>query len=271
VSRESSRCYEVLGVKPGISVSELKAAHRDLAKVWHPDRFGHDSRLQLKAQEKLKEINEAYEQILSGKIPRPRPEPSDSYSKASDFRPERKSTRRLPSAYWVAVPILLFVVVFLFATKSLLNKQTPATTYAETTQTVDTQQAQTDAPNRNVPTEQARSKNRADSVSETIASPPGTSPVVEVRPVSTVTVLIDSASGLLARSDCPTRTRMTYPSGNEPRSYCSETHPVKNKAGSESGQSESRVKSIAKRVVSPGKWLGDSDAKQRKTGTKEDQ
>ena len=32
-----------------------------MAKVWHPDRFGHDERLQKKAQEKLKEINEAYE------------------------------------------------------------------------------------------------------------------------------------------------------------------------------------------------------------------
>ena len=32
-------------------------------KVWHPDRFGGDPRLQKKAQEKLKEINEAYEAV----------------------------------------------------------------------------------------------------------------------------------------------------------------------------------------------------------------
>src|ERR1051326_4440850 len=60
-----SKGYEVLGVKPGVSNKELKAAHRDLAKVWHPDRFLHDPRLQEKAQEKLKEINEAYEQLVS--------------------------------------------------------------------------------------------------------------------------------------------------------------------------------------------------------------
>jgi COMPASS component SWD3 len=58
---DHDKAYEVLGVKPGVSNRDLKAAHRDLAKVWHPDRFLHDPRLQEKAQEKLKEINEAYE------------------------------------------------------------------------------------------------------------------------------------------------------------------------------------------------------------------
>ena len=62
-----SKAYELLGVKPGVSIRELKAAHRDLAKVWHPDRFQHDPRLQEKAQEKLKEINEAYDLLSSGK------------------------------------------------------------------------------------------------------------------------------------------------------------------------------------------------------------
>jgi len=65
-----SKAYDLLGVKPGVSNRELKAAHRDLAKVWHPDRFLHDPRLQEKAQEKLKEINEAYELLISGKIPK---------------------------------------------------------------------------------------------------------------------------------------------------------------------------------------------------------
>ena len=63
---DHDKAYEVLGVKPGVSNRELKAAHRDLAKVWHPDRFLHDPRLQGKAQEKLKEINEAYELLISG-------------------------------------------------------------------------------------------------------------------------------------------------------------------------------------------------------------
>ena len=63
VSAELSKCYELLGVNPGVSAQELKTAHRDMAKVWHPDRFSHDPRLQQKAQEKLKQINEAYDQL----------------------------------------------------------------------------------------------------------------------------------------------------------------------------------------------------------------
>jgi len=52
--------YEVLGLKPEASPDEVKQAYRDLVKVWHPDRFNHDERLQLRAQEKLKELNGAY-------------------------------------------------------------------------------------------------------------------------------------------------------------------------------------------------------------------
>ena len=56
-------CYRLLEVDPTATVGELKGAYRDLVKVWHPDRFDHDPALQLKAQEKLKEINRAYETI----------------------------------------------------------------------------------------------------------------------------------------------------------------------------------------------------------------
>jgi tetratricopeptide (TPR) repeat protein len=55
--------YELLGLKIGASEEEIKGAYRDLAKVWHPDRFAHDPLLQRKAEEKLKEINEAYQKI----------------------------------------------------------------------------------------------------------------------------------------------------------------------------------------------------------------
>src|SRR5438094_3206271 len=71
VPERKLRYYRVLGLAPGVSLEELKQTHRDLVKVWHPDRFVDDPRLQRKAQEKLKEINEAYEQILSDAFPAP--------------------------------------------------------------------------------------------------------------------------------------------------------------------------------------------------------
>lgn len=54
--------YEILGVDKNASQKEIKSAYRKLAKKYHPDLNQGDS----KAQEKLKEINEAYE-VLSDK------------------------------------------------------------------------------------------------------------------------------------------------------------------------------------------------------------
>ncbi len=59
------RCFGILGLKPGASQEELTQAYRDLANVWHPDRFVGNPRLQKKAEEKIKEINAAYEYIKS--------------------------------------------------------------------------------------------------------------------------------------------------------------------------------------------------------------
>ena len=59
------RYYEILGLTPDAPIEARKQAYKDLVKVWHPDRFAHDPRLQQKAQEKLQEINEAYETVHS--------------------------------------------------------------------------------------------------------------------------------------------------------------------------------------------------------------
>jgi uncharacterized RDD family membrane protein YckC len=59
-----SSFYKILGLKSGAPISDVKQAYRDLIRVWHPDRFAHDPRLQKKAEERLKEINEAYRRII---------------------------------------------------------------------------------------------------------------------------------------------------------------------------------------------------------------
>ncbi len=49
--------YAILGVLPSADDAIIKAVYRALAKKWHPDTFAGDKR---RAEEKLKEINEAY-------------------------------------------------------------------------------------------------------------------------------------------------------------------------------------------------------------------
>jgi len=56
----TNEALDVLALRPGASAVEIKGAYRDLVKVWHPDRFGSEPRLREKAEEKLKQINEAY-------------------------------------------------------------------------------------------------------------------------------------------------------------------------------------------------------------------
>ena len=52
--------YEILHLKPGASEAAIQQAYRDLVRVWHPDRFAADARLQKIAEEKLSQINQAY-------------------------------------------------------------------------------------------------------------------------------------------------------------------------------------------------------------------
>jgi thioredoxin-like negative regulator of GroEL len=55
--------YVVLGVSPNATDAEVKAAYRELAKKYHPDNYA-DNPLSELAQEKMQEINEAYDTIV---------------------------------------------------------------------------------------------------------------------------------------------------------------------------------------------------------------
>lgn len=56
--------YKVLGVSPTATDEEVKTAYRELAKKYHPDNYA-DSPLADLAGEKMKEVNEAYDQIMN--------------------------------------------------------------------------------------------------------------------------------------------------------------------------------------------------------------
>lgn len=57
--------YEVLGVPHGASDEEIKKAYRELARKYHPDNYTNNPLADL-AQEKMKEINEAYSTLTKG-------------------------------------------------------------------------------------------------------------------------------------------------------------------------------------------------------------
>lgn len=59
------KCYQVLELEPGASLEEIQQGYKDLAMVWHPDRFPNHPRLQQKAHKKLQEINEAHQHLRS--------------------------------------------------------------------------------------------------------------------------------------------------------------------------------------------------------------
>ena len=87
------RAYRVLGVEAGATLEDVKSAFRDLAQVWHPDRFPIGSRLRDKAERNLKRITEAYA-LLKDYQPPPHPAPRrmrDSLSAILDIGDLRDS------------------------------------------------------------------------------------------------------------------------------------------------------------------------------------
>ncbi len=65
--------YEILGVSPNASEEEIKRAYRELVRKYHPDNY-QDNPLADLAQEKMKQINEAYDLLTKNKTG------NDSYS-----------------------------------------------------------------------------------------------------------------------------------------------------------------------------------------------
>ncbi len=63
VVTELNNPYEILGIKEGASEEQIKKAYREQVKKYHPDQY-QDNPLSDLAEEKLKELNEAYDYLM---------------------------------------------------------------------------------------------------------------------------------------------------------------------------------------------------------------
>lgn len=104
----------ILGVSSTASREEIDQAYKDLVKVWHPDRFMHDPKLQSKAQEKLKEINLAYKFLKKSESNFESATQSNFYKKA-EYSASKAPTASLKDFLgWIdlAVPLIAGILIW---------------------------------------------------------------------------------------------------------------------------------------------------------------
>lgn len=96
-----------LGLQSNATAEQIKEAYRDLANVWHPDRFPGNARLQAKAGEELKKINAGYAFLRENPTPEapparrpapeaPKPPPPPAQESAGPKPPPRAKTPEPP-------------------------------------------------------------------------------------------------------------------------------------------------------------------------------
>ena len=59
------QAFQILELRPGVTAADARQAYTDIISVWHPDRFSNNPRLRERAEQKVKEINLAYETVRS--------------------------------------------------------------------------------------------------------------------------------------------------------------------------------------------------------------
>ncbi len=111
-SRDRAWALRVLGLTEAASQEEIKRAYRDLAQVWHPDRFQSNDRLRQKAEAQLRDINVAFD-VLKQVAP---PVQEGFKEEASPHQPERvidpppsRSGRSFPW-FWISGTVIFWAV-----------------------------------------------------------------------------------------------------------------------------------------------------------------
>lgn len=101
--------YLILGIHPGASWKQLRQAYKKMVNAWHPDRFQQDIRQKKLAEEKTKEITQAYKELAEyhkkfGVLPLPTEEETASTGKngASPAAVQNPPPRKAPEPAAVA-------------------------------------------------------------------------------------------------------------------------------------------------------------------------
>jgi DnaJ domain len=98
---ECEAYFRALELDQNATLDEIKQAYKDLVMVWHPDRFAHNLRLRYKAEEKLKQFNQAYDclkQWCADSTPRSHASPHPKASQSKRPRsPQPSPPKRSPN------------------------------------------------------------------------------------------------------------------------------------------------------------------------------
>jgi len=78
----------ILGLNEEATTDDIKTAYKEVAQILHPDRFGSSKKLQDRATEQFKNLQEAYDFLTSGKAGNSQPSSSGAcrrYSAAQEY------------------------------------------------------------------------------------------------------------------------------------------------------------------------------------------
>jgi len=132
--------YKILDVTPDTPWEDIKRAYHDMMKVWHPDRFAGDPRLQKIVEEKTKELTHAFKKIeedyhsikfyddpldeakeasIKTKTKPPteppvkegKPKPSSRYARKQEAEEKRKISFKQVGLYIMAIICVLFGII----------------------------------------------------------------------------------------------------------------------------------------------------------------
>jgi hypothetical protein len=101
--REARRCLALLELEPGATLGQVKAAHRRLVQIWHPDRFEANVERRTTAEDEIKEINSAYTWLTTHR------------GVLEQLEPDPAPARRVPAfrRRWISLAVLAAVATLL--------------------------------------------------------------------------------------------------------------------------------------------------------------